>query len=115
MFHLKLCYPDLAGTGEAGGHCNEWLQSSNPALETTITGFKIISLAFPRNSINNPWAGLGRNLANDTKALMDDAPSEVDYYWSAIGMTFYHGQNDTIPGPLHHLVKKVDLYVDTGR
>ena len=92
--------------------------SSPPTLhwrQPSLGSRLYISLAFTRNSINNPWAGLGRNLANDTKALMDDAPSEVDYYWSAIGMTFYHGQNDTIPGPLHHLVKKVELYVDTGR
>ena len=37
-FHLKLCYPEV--TGEAGGSCNEWTQTSNPATDSNIAGYQ---------------------------------------------------------------------------
>ena len=59
-FRLRLCYPELRG--EAGGQCNEWLQTSNPASEVEVTGFRASSLAFPANSYDDAWAvgGAGR-------------------------------------------------------
>ena len=63
-FQFKLCYPGLT-TGVGGRKCNEWIQSSNPVTETTITGFKPIFLAFPNlapwNGKVGSWAGLGKN------------------------------------------------------
>ena len=47
-FHFKLCYPEV--TGEAGGSCNEWTQTSNPATESTITGFKVEHRAVNKTS-----------------------------------------------------------------
>ena len=37
LFHFKLCYPELVGVNGLNG-CNEWIQTSNPAMESTITG-----------------------------------------------------------------------------
>ena len=110
-FHLKLCYPEVSG--EDGSHCNEWVQTSNPVTDTTITGFRAISLAFNLDSYNNPWVGLGRSPSGHP-TLMDDAPSRT-YWWSAIGATRYHGGSDTIPGANPHVVKKVELHVHTGK
>ena len=120
-FQFRLCYPELIGVG--GSHCNVWIQSSNPATETTITGFEAISLAFTKNSYNHSWVGLGRNPNPNADAVIDDAPStDVFYRWSAVGaIRFYEGNhtrflqsNNTIPGPVGHLVTKVDFFVKTG-
>ena len=111
-FHLKLCYPEA--TGEDGGHCNEWVQTSNPATDTTITGFQAISLAFKLDGYRNPWVGLGRSPAGYTQTFMDDAPSR-SHWWSAIGSTSYFGGSDTIPGPLPNKIKKVEIYVKRGK
>ena len=37
-FHFKLCYPEV--TGEAGGSCNEWTQTSNPVTDSNIAGYQ---------------------------------------------------------------------------
>ena len=51
-FQFKLCYPEV-------GKCNEWIQSSNPAKETTIRGFRAISLDFTKNGAGrNHWIDL---------------------------------------------------------
>ena len=98
-FRFKLCYPELSGEG--GGHCNEWEQTSNPAVDTTITGFKAVSLAFKLDSYGGPWVGLGRDGTASTGSFIDDA----------IGATKYYGRADTIPGPYPDVVKRVELYV----
>ena len=107
-FQFKLCYPGLAPVGDKG-NCNEWIQTSNPATESTITGFEAISLAFVLDSYEKPWRGLGRNLASlQSSTLIDDSPSE-SYWWSAIGAftTYENG----IPGPNPNVVRKVELFV----
>ena len=103
-FHLKLCYPEVAGAG--GSHCNEWIQSSNPATDTSITGFSAVSLAFTQGGSAN-FAGLGRSPAGQA-ALINDDPSG-SYWWSAIGATQLH--NNGIPGPNPTLVDWIQLYV----
>ena len=52
-FRLRLCYPE---------QCNDWLQTSNPASEVAVTGFRATCLAFPANSYDDAWAvgGAGR-------------------------------------------------------
>ena len=109
QLHLKLCYPEIKGN-----NCNEWTQTSNPATETTITGFKAISLAFTKTGDNNAWAGLGRSQGS-SNTLVDDAPSEHNW-WSAIGATVHSNwlQAGSIPGPVNHGVKRVELYAHTG-
>ena len=59
-FQFKLCYPEVT-TGVGGKKCNEWIQSSNPFTESTITGFRPIFLAFVRNGAGGAWAGIGIN------------------------------------------------------
>ena len=86
------------------------MQTSNPAVETTITGFKAVSLPFMLDSYKNKWVGLGRDGTAKTDSFIDDAPSGT-YWWTAIGATKYHGGADTIPGPYPHVVTKVELYV----
>ena len=97
-------------SGEGGGHCNEWEQTSNPAVETTITGFKVVSLAFKEASSAMPWVGLGRDKSAWTYSLIDDSPS-ISGYRSSIGATEYHLGDETITGPWKHLVTNVELYV----
>ena len=96
-FHFKLCYPEIKGIG--GKSCNEWIQSSNPVTESVITGFKPISLAFVKNSINQDWKGLGINLAGiQGSTLIDDSPTH-GHWFSAIGAFRNWGGQNTIPGP----------------
>ena len=40
-FHLKLCYPELT---QFSPPCNEWIQTSNPATETAITGYEEVQV-----------------------------------------------------------------------
>lgn len=117
-FRFKLCYPEVTW-GLGGKKCNEWIQSSNPLTETTITGFKPISLAFHLNSGKDPWAGLGKSPSQWSGAAIDDTPTSSGW-WYAIGATRLHFGG--IPGPRHKndsvantgkggVVKKVQLYV----
>ena len=115
-FRFKLCYPELTW-GEGGRKCNEWIQSSNPLTETTITGFKAISLAFTITSYKKPWGGLGKSPSQWPYAAIDDSPSQ-NAWWSAIGSTRVY--NGGIPGPRYSVdaqantlgvVKKVQLFV----
>jgi len=108
-FTFKLCYPEeYAGNG--AGRCNEWKQTSNPATETTITGFEAIgTLAWNIRSDDKPWGGLGKN-ADSRYALIDDLPKSGDW-WTAIGAFVSYGSASTIPGPRPRKVTKVELYV----
>ena len=107
-FHLKLCYPEI--TGEDGGHCNSWVQSSNPVTETNVTGFREISLAFTKDGYNSSWAGLGRSGGKDT--LIDDSRGKPPNWMSAVGAMKNHPEeSDTIPGPYYYEVRRVELYV----
>ena len=96
-FQFKLCYSEIKGIN--GRSCNEWIQSSNPATDSIITGFKPKSLAFVKNGINQDWKGLGINLGRHLcYSLIDDTPT----YWtwfSAIGAFRYWGGQNTILGP----------------
>ena len=103
-FHFKLCYPKGQ---HINNRCNEWLQSSNPAVETNITGFKAISLSYKKNGNKDPWVGLG--LDGSSYTLIDDTPSKGKWY-SAIGARREQGK-ETIPGFRPLLVKKVQLFV----
>ena len=103
-FHFKLCYP----IGQhVNGRCNEWLQSSNPAVETNITGFKAVSLSYKVNGKKDPWVGLGRD--GSSYALIDDTPSKARSN-SAIGVIRFQ-EGKKIPGPRPLLVNKVQLFV----
>ena len=113
-FQFRLCYPDLA-RGRNGKSCNEWIQTSNPYTESTITGFQEISLAFDKNSNNQKWSGLGRNTpGNDIFTIIDDAPTSR-YWHSAVGaMKYVINVDGKIPGPRgtkNQLIQKVELYV----
>ena len=115
IFHFKLCYPEI--TGVDGGHCNEWTQTSNPMIHQNVLGFEAISLAFPQDGNNHPWGGLGRSFAK--YSVLDDTPSD-DPWWTAIGATAYSASehiqsDDCIPGPLPHLVTKVELYISGAK
>ena len=118
-FQFKLCYPELTW-GKEGKTCNEWIQSSNPYTNSTITGFEEISLAFDRNGGYEDWNGLGRNTpGNDIHTVIDDEPS-IDDWHCAIGAMYNwrldKAENISIPGPVHpksgwFAASKVELYV----
>ena len=107
-FHFKLCYPEVTGIG--GSSCNEWIQTSNPATERAITGFKAIALAFTDASRETQWRGIGKSVAGDT--FIDDAPT-ISSWWTAIGAFKYYPNSSSgkIPGPTPNAVTKVELYV----
>ena len=108
-FHFRLCYPEF-------GKCNEWIQSSNPATETTIRGFRAISLAFKTNGVRGAWAGLGKSTDNSySVTLIDDSPAEKNWH-SAIGSCAYWPAKPKIPGPVgvpptNAGINVVNLYV----
>ena len=109
-FHLKLCYPGLTGTGNAGGSgggsgypCNEWTQTSNPFTTQTIYGFRPVNLAFPEE-----FKGLAPSSSNER--LIDGGQEGF-----AVGASTYLNEEEkTIPGPffdgLYQEVDKVVLF-----
>ena len=91
VFHFKLCHPERT---EEAFPCNEWKQSSNPVLESTVTGFVAIRLTWPLRSDGQAFGGLMKS--NPGNNLMDDDPSA--YWWNSVGtLSDYHGK---IPGPV---------------
>ena len=91
-FQFKVCYPEV-------GKCNEWIQFSNPATETTIRGFRAISLDFTRNGAGGDWAGLGKSSSiSYEETLIDDSPA-ARYWYCAIGSCSYWPINSKFPGP----------------
>ena len=110
QFHLKLCYPELT---QFSPPCNEWTQTSNPATESTITGYQGGQVSFTKNGGGAPFGGLA--LSNITSSTRIDANPSDELWWYAIGAFSYHGGPDTIPGPQssddHHSVKIVEIFV----
>merc|ERR1712141_925137 len=101
-FHFKLVYPEIPAV-------NEWIQTSNPTTETTITGFKATSLDISINSIDDAWAGLG--VGDEGKCVMDDSP-DTTKWWTAIGAERpYPTNSETFPGLKKNKVSMVELYV----
>ena len=91
-FQFKLCYPEF-------DKCNEWIQSSNPAKDNLIKGFKPISLTFKKNGDYAPWIGLGKTrLDSYSEVLIDDAPSSKKWH-SAIGACADWPYKPRFPGP----------------
>ena len=114
-FKFKLCYPELTW-GVNKEKCNEWIQSSNPLTDSTITGFVAISLAFTKNGDLRDWKGLGK-ASPQLPTAIDDAPETSFRWFSSIGATQFYPSKGFIPGPRNvhdaHLgkVTKVELYV----
>ena len=104
-FHFKLCYPEVS-------KCNEWVQTSNPVEESTITGFSAITLTWTKNSLDNPWLGIGLSPPSP-HSLIDDFPTH-DYWWTSIG-TLRLLSGDKIPGPKGNLVTKNALFVEDSK
>ena len=123
VFRLRQCYPEYDEP-----KCNEWVQSSNPAKESIITGFKAINWVRTKNSKGEPFGGLGLNekYQPNYDALIDDVPKEdpdgACHCSHEIGSgadgypTFEHPR---IPGPSDagdkEKVKKVELYMAVAR
>lgn len=126
-FRFKLCYPELTW-GWEGGKCNEWLQTSNPAFDSEITGFERIQdnlIAFGSRFANGEatvaWAGIGRSNDQFSNSLIDDDPTGVNWF-TAIGALRTGDETlpNTIPGPVTDpyqaslsMVKVIELYVLT--
>ena len=106
-FQFKLCYPGLT---QQDPPCNQWTQSSNPAIQTSILDFRAIKLSFPSGSYGEPFKGLGRSPSSVDSTLIDDSP-ERDEWCFALGAKQFHQGNGKIPGPYNTTVKKVELFV----
>ena len=87
--------------------CNEWTQTSNPATNSTITGFRAISLDFSYNGRGEDFGGLG--LCKAPSTLICDTPGDGSYGYSAIGALAFDGV-ETIPGPRWTPVSSVELH-----
>ena len=118
-FRFKLCYPEL-DWGRDGRHCNEWYQTSNPYMDSTITNFEEIFLAFETGIFDTEWGGLGKNPSGfDGDTVMDDTPLHSNWF-SAIGAKNYWEGDGFIPGPRHPTdanharVSKVELFAMKG-
>ena len=105
VFHFKLCYPELKDDFP----CNEWIQSSNPVTEATITGYAAIRITCNTDGIGGSFRGLGLSSPSFSYNLIDAAPEHVNWY-SSIGTLVYWGGSDTVPG-CDVAVKKVELSV----
>ena len=104
-FHFLLCFPGLV---KYEFPCNEWIQSSNPATESNITGFNSIQLTFPKNGVNGEFQGIG--LGSESTELIDDTPDHPNWF-VCIGCTAYYG-GQSFPGPHPLPVKKLELYAE---
>jgi len=110
-FHFKLCYPELT---QFPNPCNEWTQTSNPVLESKITGYKAVNITWDTDSYGGPFRGLGLSPASKNCNLIDDAPDRF-FFWSSIGtMSCHPSWQENIPGPLPHRVLINALYVRTN-
>ena len=110
MFHFKLCHPEIT---EEDFPCNEWKQSSNPIVESQVTGFVGIRLTWPLRSDGKRFGGLMKS--NPSHNLMDDDPSG-GFWFNTVGTIQTH--NGKIPGPVAEgptpiYVKKKELFVFT--
>ena len=105
-FRFKLCYPETK-------LCNEWYQSSNPYLESSIEGFEEIHLQLKSTAIRGrKWAGIGKcpkNLING--AFIDDTPDVKNVWQTAIGAKTYWPKKPFIPPGSKISITKVQLYV----
>ena len=109
MFHFKLCYPERT---EEDFPCNEWKQSSNPLVESTVTGFVAIKLTWPLRSDGKPFGGLMKSTPSHN--LMDDDPS--NNWWNTVGtISKFHGKipGPVATGPTNIIVKKKELFAFT--
>ena len=105
-FHFKLCYPELVGVGDG---CNEWIQTSNPTTDSTITGFQPISITFQYDSYLKNWTGIGKDVS-------DYVPNE-SFNWTVIGGNQCYPISPIIPSSRNitsevYVVKQVELYVN---
>merc|ERR1711962_1894988 len=90
-FHLRLCYP-LLKDGSSG--CNEWTQTSNPVIQSNITGYKPININFPLD-----FKGLGVNIPKYQGDAMIDYKPDHPWWFYPVGANNYWGGPNTIPGP----------------
>ena len=105
--------------GNYGNGCNEWIQTSNPATDSTITGFIPINLSFVKDSYFNDWAGIGKHnneiaeLADFEIALINDAPNRINGF-TPIGSYLTYPSNSTLMvGPIGPSVEEMLLYGNT--
>ena len=103
-FRLRLCYPEIE---EADQRCNEWIQTSKPATDTILEGFRPINWKH-----SNSFRGLGRNEVEGF-ALIDDAP-HITNGLNYIGTNQLFRGKSVGPEPLpgkYVLINKVELYI----
>ena len=111
VFHFKLCYPELANATNVSP-CNEWVQSSNPVTESTITGYAPILLTWNTNGVGGTFQGLGLSPPSFSYNLLDNTPGDSQWVFS-IGSLQYWPSSGQVPGPYPAVsaVKKVELAV----
>ena len=102
---MKIVFPELGGS-------NEWIQTSNPATDSTISGFESVQLDYPLNGFGQPWGGLALGTGSN-QALIDDTPNS-GIWWMCIGCQSWFSSTGYIPGPRSNSVTRVQLYVSSS-
>ena len=77
---------------------NEWLQSSNPATDSTIEGYEPVTITYGADDNANPlFRGLGRDDgSNAEKCAIDHTPKVNKWYFCIGVLNLFNGG---IPGP----------------
>ena len=94
------------------------MQTSNPATDSEIEGFKSIKLDYKINGMKKPWGGLGLNTGfHYGEGLISDTPTDSRWFM-CIGCQNWYPSYGTIPGPRiepSKAVTRVDIYVVNGK
>ena len=108
-YHLRLCYPELAGEHEFP--CNEWLQSENPMNSRARDNMDTaVVITFNSNGVSNRgFKGLGKNNAGMNVNTIIDASPRNSNWWLAIGAL--KTKENKIQGPRGKWVSKVELFM----
>ena len=92
--------------------CNEWTQSSNPATDSIIKGYKPIKITF-KSTDDKDFPGLGLTQRGKDTGLIEDYP------YIKKGRSFSVGTiketDGKIPGPNEYMVEQVELFVNPGK
>ena len=87
------------------GQYNQWVQTSNPATNTGISGYSAVKISWSSNS----WGGIAKS-STPSNTFIDGSPSAGTWYY-ALGS--YLSWGGGIPGPAAGELNKVLLWLKT--
>ena len=109
VFHIRFCWEYLITRHKFP--CNEWKQSSNFAIETTITDFEPLAITFEKSGVGGTFGGLGVSPPSFCCNLIDDLPDHGNWFYS-VGTVM--GWAVGFPGPFPTDTMNAQIYIKTG-